>query len=63
MKALFVAGGADKIAPPDDVEGLYELGGTGSEFLLVGGAAHEPLPFYLDDLKEPIVRWLSEGPR
>jgi pimeloyl-ACP methyl ester carboxylesterase len=56
---LFVAGGADKIAPLDEVERLYEEAGPRSKLLIVPKAAHEPLPFYFDDLAEPITRWLE----
>jgi pimeloyl-ACP methyl ester carboxylesterase len=58
---LFVAGGADKIAPLDQVEQLYKLSGPENKLLVVPNAAHEPLPFYLDDLAEPVVRWFSDG--
>jgi pimeloyl-ACP methyl ester carboxylesterase len=56
---LFIAGGRDKIASLDQVEQLYELAGPGNELLIVPNAAHEPLPFYLDDLAAPITGWLS----
>ncbi len=57
--ALFVAGEADRIAPPDQVERLYELAGPGNKLLLVPRAAHELLPFYLDALAAPVNDWLS----
>jgi fermentation-respiration switch protein FrsA (DUF1100 family) len=60
LTALFIAGGADKIAPPGQVKQLYRLAGAGSEFLLVDGAAHEPLPFYLDELAGVVGGWLGK---
>jgi alpha-beta hydrolase superfamily lysophospholipase len=58
---LFIAGGADKIAPLDQVEQLYKLSGPENKLLVVPNAAHEPLPFYLDNLAEPVLRWFSDG--
>jgi alpha-beta hydrolase superfamily lysophospholipase len=58
---LFVAGGADKIAPLAQVEQLYKLSGPDNKLLVVPNAAHEPLPFYLDNLADPVIRWFSNG--
>jgi alpha-beta hydrolase superfamily lysophospholipase len=58
-RTLFVAGGADKIVTSDEVQRLYHLAGEGNELLVIPNAAHEPLPFYLDKLSEPVLRWLS----
>jgi pimeloyl-ACP methyl ester carboxylesterase len=58
-RALFIAGGKDKIAPLDQVERLYQLAGPGNELVVVPDAAHEPLPFYLDQLAPPITHWLA----
>lgn len=57
--AFFIAGEGDKIATIDQVEELYQSAGAGSKLLVVPKAAHEPLPFYLDDLAKPITDWLS----
>ncbi len=57
---LFVAGGADKIAPLKQVEQLHKLSGPENRLLIIPNAAHEPLPFYLDNLAQPVVRWFSE---
>jgi alpha-beta hydrolase superfamily lysophospholipase len=57
---LFVAGGEDRIAPVEQVRALYEMAGAEVEGLLVvPDATHEALPFMLDDLAEPVVRWLG----
>lgn len=60
--ALFIAGTADRIASSAQVEQLHQLAGPGNELLVVPDAAHEPLPFYLDDLAEPVLHWLSANP-
>jgi pimeloyl-ACP methyl ester carboxylesterase len=57
--ALFIAGGADKIAPPAQAQRLYQLADPGSELIVVPKAAHESLPFYFADLSAPIFYWLS----
>lgn len=56
---LFVAGGADSIATLDQVQKLRRLAGGGNEMIVLPNAAHETLPFYLDDLAKPVSRWLS----
>lgn len=58
---LFISGGADKIATPDQVEKLYELSGHENHLIAIQNAAHETLPYYLDDLAEPVTRWLAGG--
>jgi pimeloyl-ACP methyl ester carboxylesterase len=57
---LFVAGGADTIATLDQVQRLHRLSGSGNEVMVIKNAAHETLPFYLDDLAEPVTHWLRE---
>jgi pimeloyl-ACP methyl ester carboxylesterase len=59
--ALFVAGGADKISPPAEVEQLYELALAGSGFVLVPEATHEGLTYYFDELAPPVLDWLDGG--
>ncbi len=56
---LFVAGGADAIATLDQVRQLHRLAGNGNELLILPRAAHETLPFYFDELAEPVTRWLD----
>ncbi len=58
--SLFIAGGADKIAPVEDIDRLYKLSGPGNQLLIIPNAAHEPLPFYLDVLEAPIIQWLDQ---
>jgi alpha-beta hydrolase superfamily lysophospholipase len=57
---LFVAGGADAIATLDQVQKLHRLAGDGNELIILPRAAHETLPFYLDDLAEPVRKWLNQ---
>jgi len=59
-EALFIAGELDKIAPVNSVQTLEKIGGANSKFLVVPRAAHEPLPFFLDDLAGPVTQWLDE---
>ena len=60
VKALFVAGSKDKIAPEEDVAELWRVAAPESKFIVVPGAAHEPLPYYFDDLLEPVSAWLAQ---
>jgi pimeloyl-ACP methyl ester carboxylesterase len=57
--ALFVAGSEDKIAPPTDVQSLFEQATTGSELLTIAHATHEALPYYLNELTPPVLAWLD----
>lgn len=59
VKALFVAGGEDKIAPTNEVEFLRSLALPGSEFVLVPGATHEALTYYFADLSPRVLAWLD----
>ena len=59
-EVLFVAGGADEISTLKQVQRLHQLAGAGNEMMIIQNAAHETLPFYLDDLAEPVTRWLRE---
>ncbi len=59
VRALFVAGEDDKIAPPKDVQCLYEQAEPGSEFFLVPDATHEAMPYFLDELAAPVLAWLN----
>ena len=56
---LFIAGGADAIATPDQVEHLHKLAGPENNLIVIQNAAHETLPYYLDDLAQPVSRWLE----
>jgi len=61
VRALFVAGGADAISPPEDVRRLYERAKPTSEFLLVPAATHETLPYFFEDLAAPVTQWLDQS--
>ena len=56
--ALFVAGAKDTIVPVDQVELLHHLAGPGNQMLVVSKAGHEALPFYFDQLAQPVTEWL-----
>ncbi len=62
LRALFVAGDQDDITPWSDVSRLHTLAAPGSELLVVPGATHESLPFYLDRLAAPVLNWLATPP-
>ena len=62
VAALFVAGGEDKIVPVSDVRKLYEESATGSEWIVVPGATHEAVPYFFENLVNPVLTWL-EGKR
>ena len=59
VRALFVAGTEDTIAPPDVVEDLQRQASPGSEIVVVPNATHEALAYYFDDLTGPVLAWLS----
>ena len=59
VPALFVAGGLDDIAPVSDVSRLHTLAGSGSPLLVLPEATHESLPYWLDDLADPVLTWLA----
>ena len=61
VAALFVAGGNDRIAPPEEVETLYALAAPGSRLVLVPDATHEAVTYYFEELVPPILEWL-DGP-
>jgi hypothetical protein len=45
----------------DVVERLKDISAPGSKLLVVPGAEHEALPFFHDELYEPIVNWLESS--
>jgi len=59
VKALFIAGGLDKIAPPREVERVRDLAPPGSKLVLVPDATHEALTYYFKDLGPPVRSWLE----
>ena len=61
VTALLVAGGEDTIAPLDDIRHLRTLSATPSQLLIVPQATHEAVPYFFDDLAEPVVSWLKQA--
>ena len=61
VRALFIAGGDDEIAPTNEVKLLYSLALPGSKFIVVPDATHEALTYYFSELVPPILAWLSEN--
>ncbi|HEY3762496.1 MAG TPA: alpha/beta fold hydrolase [Verrucomicrobiae bacterium] len=61
VKALFIAGSEDTIAPTNDVAADYSLASPGSEMFVVPGATHEGLTYYFPELVPVILPWLDEG--
>jgi len=59
VRALFVAGAEDTIAPAAEVAALRQLAAPGSELIVVPDATHEALTYYFDDLTGPILNWLD----
>ncbi|HTV42846.1 MAG TPA: alpha/beta fold hydrolase [Candidatus Sulfotelmatobacter sp.] len=59
VKALFVAGADDKIAPVAEVKEVKALAAPGSEFIVVPGATHEALTYYFKDLLPVVLPWLD----
>lgn len=61
VKALFVAGAKDDIAPPAEVKEDQELAAPGSPLIIVPGATHEALTYYFKDLLPVVVPWLDHS--
>lgn len=61
IKALFVAGAQDDIAPPSVVREDEQLAAPGSKFILVPGATHEAVTYYFKDLLPVVVPWLEHS--
>jgi pimeloyl-ACP methyl ester carboxylesterase len=62
MRAYFVAGAEDKIAPVAEVKKLYMLAAPGSKMIVVPDATHETVTYYMDDLVPPVLSWLAGKP-
>jgi hypothetical protein len=60
-EVLFVAGGTDRIATLDQVRKLVEGSDEANWFIVQPKAAHETLPFYLEELSGQVIEWLSAG--
>jgi alpha-beta hydrolase superfamily lysophospholipase len=61
VKALFIAGGEDKISPPQEVEKVRALASPGSKFIVVPDATHEALTYYFKELAPAVLQWLDNG--
>ena len=59
LRAFLVAATEDAITPPEDSQQLRDALGCGSEFLVVGPATHENLPYQLDQHGPAIRAWLA----
>lgn len=61
VKALFVAGADDDIAPPAEVKQVQSLATPGSPLIIVPQATHEALTYYFKDLLPVVVPWLDDA--
>jgi pimeloyl-ACP methyl ester carboxylesterase len=61
VKALFVAGADDEIAPPAEVKKVQALAAPGSPLIIVPEATHEALTYYFKDLLPVVVPWLDHS--
>lgn len=61
VDALFVAGAEDRVTPVAAVRTLYEHAGNESRFIVVPGATHEAVPYFFEDLVDPVLSWLNGG--
>lgn len=59
IAALFVAGANDTIAPKEDTRRLHALAAEPSRLLVVPRATHEAVPYFFDELTEPVISWLQ----
>ncbi|MFN0066006.1 MAG: alpha/beta hydrolase [Limisphaerales bacterium] len=59
VRALFIAGGGDRIAPAADVERLAAFAAPGSEVILVPDAGHEAAAYFFDELRGPVTAWFD----
>ncbi len=62
VSACFVAGAEDKIVPVAEVKQLDLLAASDSKLIVVPGATHETVTYYMDDLVPPVLAWLSGKP-
>jgi pimeloyl-ACP methyl ester carboxylesterase len=59
VRALFVAGAEDDIAPPAELKEVQVLAAPGSPLIIVPEATHEALTYYFKDLLPVVVPWLD----
>lgn len=60
LRALLIASANDVVTPPEDSAALRAELGEGSEFLIVGEASHETLPFVFPQHGKKVRRWLED---
>lgn len=63
VEAFFVAGDCDRVTSVGDVTQLHNLAGSRSYLLVVPGATHEALPYFMPSIVPPLGTWLQEGMR
>ena len=61
VKALFIAGEDDKIAPVAEVKRVLALASPGSSLVVVPEATHEALTYYFKDLTPVVLQWLDQN--
>jgi pimeloyl-ACP methyl ester carboxylesterase len=59
VKALFIAGGIDRVVPLAEMRELTNTAARGSQLLVVPTATHEALPYYFEKLVAPVLDWLK----
>lgn len=59
VRALFIAGGGDRIAPVAEVERLAAFAAPGSEVIVLPDAGHEAAPYFFEALRGPVAGWLD----
>jgi pimeloyl-ACP methyl ester carboxylesterase len=61
VKALFIAGGEDKISSVQEVERVRVLASPESKLVIVPDATHEALTYYFKDIVPAVLPWLDGG--
>ena len=59
VKVLFIAGESDRIVPLADIQKLRDLAADGSQLVILPGATHEALPYFLEELVPSVLGWLE----
>jgi hypothetical protein len=59
VRTLLIGGTGDTIAEPNGVMELTSKAAPGSAYVEIAKGVHETIPFQLNDLEEPVVRWLK----
>ncbi len=56
---LFIGGGKDNISPGAEVEQLEQAAPSGSKAIIIQGANHFAIGFWLHELEEPVKAWFE----